>query len=147
MKRFCFPISMVIALGACTAGSPARPAAFSACESVLREQAAAWNRGDIDAFAKGYRKSEHTVFASTSGVSIGYDAMLARYKKRYPDKQAMGMLTFSKLGFRQLDKSHVIVEGRWHLQKAKQAGGRFVLVMRADSKGGYRVALDYTTSD
>ena len=112
-------------------------------EDALRE-----NRpGSLARAARLYRKSEHTVFASTSGVSIGYDAMLARYKKRYPDKQAMGQLTFSKLGFRRLDKSHVIVEGRWHLQKKKQAGGRFVLVMRADKNGAYKVALDYTTSD
>src|SRR5260370_18202716 len=65
--------------------------------ALLSEQAEAWNRGDIEGFMKGYWKSPDTVFAGSGGVQRGWDAVLARYKKSYPDRAAMGHLTFSEL--------------------------------------------------
>src|SRR5713226_4570053 len=65
--------------------------------ALLNEQAEAWNRGDIDGFMKGYWKSPDTVFVGSCGVQRGWDAVLARYKKSYPDRAAMGHLTFSGL--------------------------------------------------
>jgi hypothetical protein len=120
---------------------------YARCAQVLRAQAAAWNRGDLEGFARGYAESPHTVFASTSGVSVGHRQMLERYRRRYADREAMGELSFSELRFESLDEKTVIVLGRWQLQRARDAPqGRFVLLMRPQ-RGQWRIVVDYTTAD
>lgn len=117
---------------------------FAACEAVLLEQAAAWNRGDMAGYAAAYHASDKTAFISGSGITLGYQALLERMKKHYPDKAAMGHLTFKGLAFRSLGKAEILVEGTWRLKRKEDSPwGRFVLVMR-NVKAGWRVVLDYT---
>ena len=58
--------------------------------ALLDQQAADWNRGDLAAFTSVY--DEDAVFVSTTGVTRGRAAVLDRYRKRYPDRAAMGTL-------------------------------------------------------
>jgi peptidoglycan/xylan/chitin deacetylase (PgdA/CDA1 family) len=60
--------------------------------TLLETQAAAWNRGDLEAFCAVY--AEQASFASPSGLTRGRDAVLARYRTRYPDAVARGTLGF-----------------------------------------------------
>ncbi|HEY5070125.1 MAG TPA: hypothetical protein VII37_10055, partial [Candidatus Acidoferrum sp.] len=86
---------------AISAGQAAeRQADRTAIRAVLDAQQEAWNRGDIDAFLTGYWHSPDLTFSGTNGISRGWDAVLARYKKNYPDRSAMGTLDFSNLEFR-----------------------------------------------
>ncbi|MCA9672229.1 MAG: nuclear transport factor 2 family protein [Myxococcales bacterium] len=141
----------VLAAGCCPPPSTL-PARIAACRRVLLEQQAAWNRGDIDAFARGYLRSPRLVFASKSHLSLGYQGMLARYRKRYPDRAAMGRLAFSSLRFVPVDGETISVHGRWQLHREREArtrerlGGAFVLIMRRVGST-WRVAIDYTTVD
>ena len=117
---------------------------FGACRKVLSEQAAAWNRGDMAGYAAAYHNSPKTVFTSGSGTTLGYQALLHRMRKHYPDKAAMGQLSFAGLSFRSLGAQEVLVEGTWRLVRAKdRPWGNFVLVMRK-VKAGWRVVVDYT---
>src|SRR5271154_6530835 len=50
-----------------------------ALRALLTAQTADWNRGDIDAFMKGYWNSPETTFAGASGISRGWQTVLARY--------------------------------------------------------------------
>src|SRR5271167_4807940 len=50
---------------------------------VLLRQETAWNRGDLDAFAEGYKNSPDTLFINTNQVQRGYDSMLAAYHHNY----------------------------------------------------------------
>ena len=50
--------------------------------SVLQTQAAAWNRGDLEAFCSVY--AANAAFASPSGLTRGRDAVLARYRDKVP---------------------------------------------------------------
>ena len=59
---------------------------------ILKTQTEAWNRGDIDAFMHGYWESDSLKFIGKSGVTYGYKATLARYKKDYYDAAQMGKL-------------------------------------------------------
>jgi hypothetical protein len=61
-------------------------------EEPLREQAASWNRGDLETFTSVY--AEVAAFLTPSGVTHGRQAVLDRYRKRYPDRAAMGTLFF-----------------------------------------------------
>ena len=58
--------------------------------SLIQAQAAAWNRGDLEAFCGVY--ADDAVFVSPTGVTKGRAEVLARYRKRYPDQKAMGQL-------------------------------------------------------
>ena len=60
---------------------------------MLETQAAAWNRGDLEAFCAVY--AADAAFASPTGLTRGRDAVLARYRTKYPDAAARGTLSFA----------------------------------------------------
>ena len=66
-----------------------------AIQAVLKTQQAAWNRGDIAAFLKGYWDSPELTFAGSDGIVRGYSGLAERYQAHYPDRQSMGELEFS----------------------------------------------------
>src|SRR5687768_9773952 len=65
--------------------------------AVMKEQVAAWNRGDIDGFMNGYARSEATEFVSGERLTRGWQTVRDRYKKKYDSREKMGKLTFSEI--------------------------------------------------
>jgi uncharacterized protein (TIGR02246 family) len=117
-----------------------------AITAVLNAQQAAWNRGDVDAFLVGYWHSQELTFSGSSGVSRGWDGVLARYKKNYPDRAAMGQLDFSELEFRFLGPAAALVLGRWHLKRERDdIGGVFSLVWQRFPEG-WKIIHDHTST-
>jgi len=113
---------------------------------VLKNQQANWNKGDVDAFLEGYWHSPELTFAGTSGIARGWDAVRARYKKNYADREAMGQLEFSALEFRFLGADAALVLGHWHLARAKgDVGGVFSLVWERFPEG-WRIIHDHTSA-
>ena len=128
-------------------GSPARArdADTKAIREVLSAQQSAWNRGDIDAFLVGYWRSPELTFSGSNGVSRGWDGVMARYKKNYPDRAAMGQLDFTGLEFRFLGPDAALVLGQWHLKRESgDVGGVFSLVWQK-YRDGWRIVHDHTT--
>lgn len=118
----------------------------AAIRKVLQDQQGAWNRGDVDAFLTGYWHSPELTFSGSSGVSRGWDGVLARYKKSYPDRAAMGQLDFSELEFRFLGPDAALVLGRWHLKRESgDAGGVFSLVWQR-FPDGWKIIHDHTSA-
>ena len=141
---------LALALWQAARGLEARPqsrdADRAAITQVLNDQQAAWNRGDVDAFLRGYWHSPELTFSGSSGISRGWDAVLARYKKTYPDRAAMGKLDFSQLEFRFLGPDAALVLGHWHLQRQTgDLGGVFSLVWQRFPEG-WRIIHDHTSS-
>jgi len=123
-----------------------RDADREAINGVLHAQQEAWNRGDVDAFLVGYWQSPELTFSGTSGVSRGWDGVLARYKKSYPDRAAMGQLDFSGLEFRFLGPDAALVLGKWHLKRDKgDIGGVFTLVWQR-FPNGWKIIHDHTSA-
>jgi ketosteroid isomerase-like protein len=123
-----------------------RQADRGAIRVVLSAQQEAWNRGDIDAFLTGYWHSPDLTFSGSNGISRGWDAVLARYKKNYPDRSAMGTLDFSSLEFRFLGSTTALVLGHWHLKREKdELGGVFSLVWQRFPEG-WRIIHDHTSA-
>jgi uncharacterized protein (TIGR02246 family) len=118
-----------------------------AISAVLSAQQAAWNRGDVEAFLVGYWRSPELTFSGSSGVARGWEGVLARYKKSYPDKGAMGQLDFSELEFRFLGPDAALVLGRWHLKREKEedVGGVFTLVWER-FPDGWKIIHDHTST-
>src|ERR1700675_4909534 len=105
---------------ACADEPNGRQADRSAIRAVLTTQQEAWNRGDIDAFLKGYWHSPDLTFSGSNGIFRGWDAVMARYKKNYPGRSAMGTLDFSKLEFRFLGPDAALALGRCHLKRQRE---------------------------
>lgn len=123
-----------------------RDADAAAIRKVLQDQQADWNRGDVDAFLTGYWHSPELTFSGSGGVSRGWDGVLARYKKNYPDRAAMGQLDFSELEFRFLGQGAALVLGRWHLQReGGDIGGVFSLVWQR-FPDGWKIIHDHTSA-
>jgi ketosteroid isomerase-like protein len=118
----------------------------SAITAVLNAQQAAWNRGDVDAFLVGYWHSPELTFSGRNGVSRGWDGVMARYKKNYPDRAAMGQLDFSELDFHFLGSDAALVLGHWHLKRDKgDIGGVFSLVWQR-FPDGWKIIHDHTSA-
>jgi ketosteroid isomerase-like protein len=118
----------------------------AAITAVLNAQQAAWNRADVDKFLDGYWHSPDLTFSGTGGIARGWDAVLTRYKKNYPDQDAMGHLEFSELEFRFLGKDAALVLGHWHLARAKgDLGGVFSLVWQRFPEG-WKIIHDHTSA-
>jgi len=117
-----------------------------AISAVLNAQQTTWNRGDVDAFLGGYWHSPELTFSGSSGVARGWDGVLTRYKKNYPDRAAMGQLDFSDLEFRFLGPDAALVLGRWHLKRERDdLGGVFTLVWQRLPEG-WKIIHDHTSA-
>ena len=127
------------------AGADPRPA----IERVLTEQAAAWNRGDLEAFMDGYWRSPDLVFTSGGNVQRGWQTTLDRYVASYgTSPETMGRLTFSDLEIHPLGDDAAWALGRWRLdyEDADDPGGIFTLVFR-EIDGRWLIVHDHTSSD
>lgn len=134
-------------------------------EQLIAGQTAAWNRGDLEAFASCYH--EDAVFVSSTGLTRGRDELLARYRRRYPHRGAMGRLTLeileveplygievSVLGCSRPGQIHGLsVAARWSLSgmsgagedgqaKPAEAEGMTLLVFRRDVAGKWEIVHD-----
>lgn len=117
-----------------------------ALSSLLTAQTEAWNRGDIEGFMDGYWRSERTTFAGSSGVFRGWQALLDRYRRSYPDRAAMGRLQFSDLEITPLAHDAALILGHWQLGREKdRPGGVFTLVARRFPEG-WRIIHDHTSA-
>ena len=117
-----------------------------AIRAVLDAQVAAWNRGDVDAFMEGYWKSDSTEFVGANGIVRGWQAVLDRYRKSYPDREAMGTLAFSDVEVSPLCPTAALVTGHFHLQREKdQPSGVFTLVFRRFPEG-WKIINDHTSA-
>jgi len=127
------------------AGEPNEPDQ-AAIQKLMEAQQAAWNHGDIDAFMTAYWRSRDVTFSGTSGIVRGWDAVLARYKKSYADREAMGQLQFSALEYRFLGPDAVLLLGHWHLKRSKgDVGGVFSLLWQRFPEG-WRIIHDHTSA-
>ncbi len=143
---------LVLLMAGCTAPHP-EPAfdvqgAEAAVREVLAEQVDAWNRGDVEAFMTGYWHSDSLRFASGDTVRAGWQATLDRYHETYPDRAAMGMLSFGDVDVQVLSPRWAFVFGAWRLARGgdyPDIGGLFTLLFERRPVG-WRIVHDHTSS-
>jgi ketosteroid isomerase-like protein len=113
--------------------------------TVLDAQAAAWNRGDIEAYMDGYARGDDTTFVSGDTVTHGWQTVLERYKKKYDSRTKMGTLVFSDLALRPLGPDDVLATGAWKLTRESDAPhGRFTLIVHRTA-AGWRIVYDHSS--
>jgi hypothetical protein len=112
---------------------------------ILENQRQCWNQGDINCFMIGYWESEALRFLGKNGVTKGFEATKARYFKSYPDKEAMGHLTFTILSLEKLSRKKALVIGKWELdRKEDKLEGHFSLIWKK-IKGSWVIVLDHSS--
>ncbi|MDX1943244.1 MAG: nuclear transport factor 2 family protein [Saprospiraceae bacterium] len=118
---------------------------FQAIRIAMNEQEQAWNRGDIDAFMEHYWKSEDLQFIGSGGPTYGWQTTLENYKKRYPNRDAMGKLRFDIIQVNRRSKKVVTLLGKYTLErKNDQPSGFFILVWQK-IKGKWLIVVDHTS--
>lgn len=112
---------------------------------IMTDQAAAWNKGNIDDFMKGYWNNDSLVFVGQSGLSYGYKTALANYKKHYDSPDKMGQLFFTLLSIKKISPDYCFVLGKWLLKrKAGDIGGIYSLLFRKID-GRWQIVVDHTS--
>lgn len=115
-----------------------------AVTALLEEQAAAWSRGDVEAFCSAY--AEDVVFISPTGLTEGRQQVIDRYKRRYPDKAAMGTLTLEveevRLGPGSTSSASVVARWRLSYPDKEDASGLTLLVLHKDPGGAWKIVQD-----
>lgn len=112
---------------------------------VLENQRQGWNKGDMDSYMKGYWKSDSLLFVGKNGPTYGWQKTLDNYKKGYPDKSAMGFLTFGIKKVEFLTKDKAFVLGSWNLKREKdEPKGYFTLLLRKID-GEWKVVVDHSS--
>jgi hypothetical protein len=114
-----------------------------AIREVLDKQVTAWNQNDIEGFMQGYWKSDSLLFIG-SKIANGWDSTLARYKRSYPDKAAMGILRFEIMRVDFISSDSYLITGNYFLTREKDSpSGVFTLLFK--KKNGQWVAVyDHT---
>jgi ketosteroid isomerase-like protein len=147
-----FALLLVLATPALRAQDPATPLHTATRQEldivkVLVAQEAAWNRGDIEAFADAYKDSPDTIFL-TNHVNHGFAGLVEEYRHDYPSKAAMGTMGFSDLEVHTLDENFAVCIGKYQLDRSKKDGGHaeglFSLVLEKTDKG-WKIVVDHTT--
>jgi len=117
--------------------------------TVLTQSQEAWNRGDLAAFASYYEDSPETTFVGRDVVHGGVEAILNRYRKAYPNREAMGKLTFTGVEVRMLAADLALVTGEFHLERTAAGGGnsagRYTLILRRRASK-WKIIHDHTSA-
>jgi ketosteroid isomerase-like protein len=128
-----------------TASAFAQADPETSIRQVMADQAAAWNKGNIDDFMKGYWNNDSLVFVGQTGLTYGYSRTLANYKKRYDSPDKMGKLFFTLLSIKRLSPDYCFVLGKWLLKrKIGDVGGLYSLLFRKID-GRWQIVVDHTS--
>jgi len=141
MKKSLILLFLVISIAA----KAQKPIEKQAILNVLAQQRTDWNKGNLEAYMQGYWKSDSLLFVGKSGLTYGWQKTLDNYKKGYPDKAAMGLLTFGikKVEFLAKDKAFVL--GSWSVKREKdELKGYFTLLLRKID-GIWKVVVDHSS--
>ena len=113
--------------------------------NLLEQQRGDWNKGDLEAFMQGYWKSDSLLFVGQSGPTYGWQKTLDNYKKGYPDKASMGVLTFGIKKVELITKDRAFVLGSWNVKSEKdELKGFFTLLLRK-IEGVWKVIVDHSS--
>lgn len=107
--------------------------------NAMSAQQDAWNNGDIQNFMNlAYWNSDSLLFVGSKGVTTGYDQTLSNYKSSYPNRDAMGTLSFVNRSWQLLGRRHALLIGSWQLDRDgdhKPLSGHYSLVWRKEGRG------------
>ncbi len=138
-------LTSVFLLGSCRQKTDSKDIKISVAK-VLFQSVNDWNNGNIAAYMQCYVHSDSLQFDGNGATTYGWEQSLLRYKKAYPDRNAMGILRFSNIKIKVLSPTAAFVSGHWELtKKASHPEGLFTLLFRK-TPDGWRIVYDHSSS-
>ncbi len=118
--------------------------AVAAAEALLAHGAAAWNRGDLDAFVSDY--AEDATFVASQGVVRGRTAIRARYAPRFRPGAVRDSLWFQGIEARPVAPETIQAVAWWNLSRGDSVvarGPTSLLLVRAG--GRWSIVHDHSS--
>ena len=123
----------------------AQDSGAASIRQMLAAQTRSWNSGDLDAFMQPYWKSDSLMFIGKNGVVWGWQPTLDNYKKGYPNKDAMGQLSFDIIEVKKLSADYYHVVGKWMLKRTiGDVSGHYTLLVR-NIGGQWKIVSDHSS--
>lgn len=94
---------------------------------------------------QGYWKSDSLMFVGKTAPTYGWQNTLNNYKRSYPGKAAMGVLTFDILKVEVLDPKNAFVFGGWHVKQADKTLGGYYTLWFKKIGGKWVIVCDHTS--
>ena len=111
----------------------------------LAIQTECWNSGEIDCFIIGYWQSDSLMFINAEGVTYGFENMIKRYYREYPNEESMGKLRFNIMHINKISEGAYFVVGRYYLTRSiGNKEGTFTLLWRKID-GNWVIVADHTS--
>ncbi|WP_026768215.1 DUF4440 domain-containing protein [Asinibacterium sp. OR53] len=116
-----------------------------AIRQILTDQTTEWNKGNLEAFMKGYWKNDSLLFVGKTGPRYGFQTTLDNYHKGYPDTAAMGKLSFNIIQVKRLSPDYYFVLGKWMLKRSMgDLSGHYTLLFRKIA-GQWKIVVDHSS--
>ena len=113
--------------------------------NTMLQQQKDWNNFELEAYMQGYWQSSSLTFMGKNGVTKGWQNTLDGYKRGYPNKDAVGKLTFGLTSMQQIGYETVLLIGSWNLErKTGPIGGYFSLIWKKKNNK-WVIVLDHTS--
>jgi len=113
--------------------------------NAMHSQEKAWNNADIEGYMSYYWNSDSLKFIGKSGVNYGWNNTLQHYKKSYPDKESMGVLTFADIEMCKLKCNIIMVTGSWKLVRKSDVLSGYYSLLWKKIKGKWLIIVDHTS--
>ncbi len=143
--QFLSPLLLAFFMFSCSQNDA--PLDFEGIKQVLYIQQYAWNNGDIETFMEGYLNSEDLRFMSSGNINKGWDNTLARYRKGYPDRDAMGTLKFEILEIFPIENNSAALYGTYHLTRKNDNPSGFFNLIFKKINGEWKIISDMTCAN
>lgn len=115
---------------------------------MLDASAAAWNRGDLEAFLSDYERSPNTTYIGSSGLIRGWDGIRARYAPTFAPGAERDSLRFIDLRVRPLNQRYALATARYLLHRGGEvtSSGPFTLVLQS-VESQWKIIHDHSSAD
>ncbi|MBK5099315.1 MAG: DUF4440 domain-containing protein [Gemmatimonadetes bacterium] len=115
---------------------------------MLETSAAAWNRGDLEAFLFDYQDAPSTTFVGSRGILSGIDEIRGNYASSFGPGAERDSLRFESIRVRTLTPMIGIVTARWvlHEDGVTRAAGPCTLIVRRTG-AGWMITHEHSSSD
>lgn len=139
MKHLSLIISLII-ISSCSIGQTDKDAIIN----VMAQQEKDWNKGNIEGFMQGYWQSDSLMFIGKNGIKYGWKTTLDNYKKSYPDKAAMGKLSFDIIKLEQNNNTAYML-GKWSLERETDNPNGYFTLYWKKIDGNWVITIDHTS--